>query len=50
VTIEGPHGFMIQHFGKTETAAITQEYQAMLAEPCKLKTAWCLPERGSHVQ
>ncbi|MEZ0471551.1 hypothetical protein [Luteimonas salinilitoris] len=49
VTIEGPHGFMIQHFGKLETAAITQEYREMLARLCKIEALWCLPaESGSH--
>jgi hypothetical protein len=43
VTIEGPHGFFIQHVGKMETAAITREYEGMLAELCSIRTTWCLP-------
>jgi hypothetical protein len=43
VTIEGPHGFFIQHLGKMESAAITQEYKDMLAKVCELKAVWCLP-------
>jgi hypothetical protein len=38
----GPHGFTIQHLGKTETAAITKEYQETLARLCKIKRVWCL--------
>jgi hypothetical protein len=43
VILEGPHGYTIQHFGKTETAAITKEYQDALASLCKIKRVWCLP-------
>jgi hypothetical protein len=40
---DGPHGFTIQHLGKTETAAITKKYQEMLTRLCKIKGEWCLP-------
>jgi hypothetical protein len=45
---EGPHGFAVQHLGKTETAAITKEHQAMLARLCKIKQLWCLPTSKTH--
>ena len=43
VILTGPHGYTIQHLGTTEIAAITQEYQAMLARICEIKKVWCLP-------
>jgi hypothetical protein len=42
VILHGPHGYNIQLLGKTETAAITKEYEPMLARLCKIKSAWCL--------
>jgi hypothetical protein len=45
VILHGPHGFTIQHLGKTETAAITKEYGAMLTRLCKIKQVWCLPQQ-----
>jgi hypothetical protein len=43
VIMHGPHGYMIQGRGETESAAITKEYEEMLARLCKIKDAWCLP-------
>jgi hypothetical protein len=43
VILHGPHGYVIQHFGKAETAAITQEYHGMLARLCQINQLWCLP-------
>jgi hypothetical protein len=48
VILRGPHGFTIQHLGKTETAAITKEYQAMLTRLCKINRLWCLPTAKGH--
>jgi hypothetical protein len=48
VILEGPHGFTVQHLGKTEIDAITREYQQMLARLCKIKQAWCLPSSKTH--
>lgn len=42
VILHGPHGYNIQLLGKTEAAAITKEYEPMLARLCKIKSAWCL--------
>jgi len=33
---------MIQALGVTEKAAITKEYEEMLARLCKIKDLWCL--------
>ncbi len=38
----GPHGFIVQGVGQTETAAITKEYESMLTRLCDLKSAYCL--------
>ncbi len=47
VIMPGPLGYMIQLLGQTETAAITKEYEEMLARLCKIKEVWCLPkEKG----
>ena len=47
VIMPGPHGYMIQLLGLTERAAITKEYEGMLASLCKIKEVWCLPkEKG----
>jgi hypothetical protein len=43
VIMPGPHGHHIQFLGVTETAAITKEYEEMLARLCKMKETWCLP-------
>jgi len=43
VILHGPHGYNIQFLGLTERAAITKEYEEMLARLCKIKDAWCLP-------
>ena len=48
VILHGPHGFTIQHLGKTETAAITKEYQEMLTRLCKIKQLWCLSTAKGH--
>jgi len=49
VIMPGPHGYMIQLLGPTETAAITKEYEEMLAQLCKIKEVWCLPkEKGQY--
>lgn len=42
VILHGPHGYNIQLLGKTEAAAITKEYEPMLAQLCRIKSAWCL--------
>jgi hypothetical protein len=44
VIMHGPHGYHIQFLGVTESAAITKEYEGMLARLCKIKEAWCLPK------
>lgn len=41
--LHGPHGYSIQFLGQTETAALTKEYEEMLARLCKIKEVWCLP-------
>jgi hypothetical protein len=43
VILQGHHGYMIQALGVTERAAITKEYQEMLARLCHIKAVWCLP-------
>ena len=43
VILHGPHGYMVQMLGVTETAAITKEFEAMLGRVCKIKQLWCLP-------
>ena len=42
VILQGHHGYMIQALGVTEKAAITKEYEEMLARLCKIKDLWCL--------
>ncbi|MGH8648527.1 MAG: hypothetical protein ACREUP_04355, partial [Burkholderiales bacterium] len=44
VILHGPHGYSIQFLGQKETAAITKEYEEMLARLCKIKEVWCLPK------
>lgn len=47
VILHGHHGYMIQLLGVTEKAAITKEYEEMLARLCRIKDVWCLPkEKG----
>jgi len=48
VILHGPHGYSIQFLGVTEKAAVTKEYEEMLARLCKIKEAWCLPTPQSH--
>ena len=48
VILHGPHGYMIQMLGVTETAAIRKEYEAMLGRVCKIKQLWCLPKETSQ--
>jgi hypothetical protein len=44
VILHGPHGYMVQFLGVTETAAIGKEYEVMLGRLCKIKKVWCLPQ------
>jgi hypothetical protein len=47
VILHGHHGYTMQPLGVTETAALTKEYEEMLARLCKIKELWCLPkEKG----
>jgi hypothetical protein len=47
VILHGNHGYMVQPVGVTERAAITKEYEEMLARLCQIKDVWCLPkEKG----
>jgi len=48
VIMHGPHGYTIQLLGLTEKAAITEEYEPMLAKLCKIKEAWCLPKEKAQ--
>ncbi len=48
VIMPGPHGYIIQGLGVTEIAAITKEYEEMLARVCKIKEVWCLPKEKGH--
>jgi hypothetical protein len=50
VILHGPHGYMIQHVGQAERAAITKEYEEMLARLCKIKELWCLPKSPGVAQ
>src|SRR5262245_3864113 len=43
VILHGPHGYTVQLLGQTERAAITKEYEEMVARLCKVKDVWCLP-------
>ena len=42
IIMQGPHGYIIQLMGVTERAAITKEYEGMLARLCDIKKEWCL--------
>ena len=47
VILQGAHGYIIQPYGVTERAAITKDYEGMLARLGKINSAWCLPkEKG----
>ena len=47
VILPGHHGQVVQPVGVTERAAITKQYEEMLAKLCKIKDLWCLPkEKG----
>lgn len=48
VILPGHHGYMIQAVGVTERAAITREYEEMLAKLCKIKEVWCLPNEDGQ--
>lgn len=45
VILHGPYGYMVQARGATETTAITEEYEGMLAKLCEIKEVWCLPPK-----
>jgi hypothetical protein len=45
VILHGHHGYAIQSIGVTEAAALTKEYEPMLAKLCEIKEVWCLPEK-----
>jgi hypothetical protein len=45
VISHGHHGYMIQTLGRTEIAAITNEYEEMLTRLCSIKDVWCLPKQ-----
>jgi len=44
VILHGPHGYMIQFRGGADRDAITKESEGMLAQLCKIKDVWCLPQ------
>jgi len=44
VIMHGPHGYMIQPLDLTQKAALSKEYEEMLARLCKIKEVWCLPK------
>jgi hypothetical protein len=49
IIIPGPHGYIIQSLGLTETAVIIQEYKEMRERLCKIKEVWYLPkETGQY--
>ncbi len=43
VILPGPHGYIVQILGRTESAAITQGYADMLERLCNINELWCLP-------
>jgi hypothetical protein len=47
LTIQGPHGFVVQHLGTREVEAITKEYAPMLKRLCELNPVWCLPKSAN---
>jgi hypothetical protein len=48
VIMHGHHGYMIQALGVTERAALTKEYEDMLARLCKIDKVWCLPKEKNQ--
>jgi len=44
VIMPGPHGYMIQPLDLTQKAAVSKQYEEMLARLCKIKEVWCLPK------
>jgi hypothetical protein len=44
ITVQGPHGFAVQHLGTREAEAIAKEYAPMLKRLCELNPVWCLPK------
>ena len=48
VILHGPSEYVVQHLGKAETAAITKEYEGMLARLCRINRLWCLPTSNSE--
>jgi hypothetical protein len=44
VILHGHHGFMIHAMGVSERAAITKQYERMLARLCQIQKVWCLPK------
>ncbi len=45
VIMHGMHGYFIQFLGVAERDAIVKQYAPMLARLCRIKEAWCLPEK-----
>jgi hypothetical protein len=45
--LHGNHGYMNQAVGVTERAAITKEYEEMLARLCTIKDVWCLQKANA---
>ncbi|HEV7367465.1 hypothetical protein [Arenibaculum sp.] len=39
----GPHAYSVQAVGDPERQAINDEYAALIAKLCELRTQWCLP-------
>jgi len=50
IILQGPHGYVIQHFGEKERAAIVKEYKEVLARLCQIKKEWCLPKSDGQGQ
>jgi hypothetical protein len=44
ITVQGPHGFVVQHLGAREAEAIAKEYAPILEILCELNPVWCLPK------
>lgn len=42
IILHGSHGYNVQLLGVTERAALTKEYEGMLARLCNIKKEWCL--------
>jgi hypothetical protein len=43
IIMPGPHGYSVQLLGAVEGAAVTKQYEEMLARLCRIKDLWCLP-------